>query len=606
MLKDLRKINKLFSKSENRSLKFLSLSHFFSGLLDLIGVVSIAPFLAIVSNDQLLQNNEWIVKIKTYFDFDQKELILFFAISSLSLIILNQLFRFFAHWYQLDLSNKLWYSLHSKVFKYYIDESYSWHIQNTSNELLEKIQIKCNAAIAGVLIPFFTILGFSITTIILFSLLVYVNPITTGFLVMGVCFFYFLVIKKFKNKLRELGNFAPAYFSQTFHLTDQAFRSIKDIKIKENSFFYKRRFNALAEKYAKSQVTHNLIAYAPRFCLEIVTYLFIFLFIIFFILKYENFSQMVLLTGIYAFSLQKIIPAAQGIYSQYTHYKYYKPTFEKIYSDLLLSKEKSEKGEADLSSIKRLNFNNKIEFKDLSFRYSNTNKDIFNSENITISSGEFVGIAGKSGSGKTTLVDILIGLLRPTKGFLLVDGKKIDQSNEKNWKRNIGYVSQSTFFADDTVTNNIALGVNKDKINFENIIRVSKIAQIAEFVEKLPNKYETIIGEDGNLLSQGQKQRINIARALYSNPQIIILDEATNSLDSETENQVIDSIFNNQKGKTIIMISHKLITLQNCDKIIYLEDNTIKHQGKFDTILNQSPFFKKMVEESLKYNKQQL
>ena len=315
---------------------------------------------------------------------------------------------------------------------------------------------------------------------------------------------------------------------------------------------------------------------------------------------------MVLLTGIYAFSLQKIIPAAQGIYSQYTDYKYYKPTFEKIYSDLLLSKEKYDKGETDLSSIQRLSFKNKIELKDLSFRYPNSNKDIFNSENITISLGEFIGVAGKSGSGKTTLVDILIGLLKPTKGSLIVDGKKIDISNEKNWKRNIGYVSQSTFFADDTITNNIALGVDKEKIDFEKIKKVSKIAQISDFIEKQPKHYETIIGEDGNLLSQGQKQRINIARALYSDPKIIILDEATNSLDSETESQVLNSIFNNFKGKTIIMISHKLISLQNCDKIIYLEDHKIKHQGKFETVLYQSPQFKKMVEESLKYNKQQL
>ncbi len=603
MIKDLKKINSLFSKKEKRKLAFLSFTHFASGMLDLIGVVSIAPFLAIVSNDAILKNNEWIIKIKSFLDLDYKGLILFFAIASLSLIIINQLFKFFAHWYQLYLSNSLWHSLHSKIFKYYVDQSYGWHIHKTSNELLERVQIKCNAAIAGVLIPAFTILGFLITTISLFALLIYVDPFITGLLVVCVCTFYIFVTKKFKKKLNELGSFVPTYFSKTFNLTDQAFKSIKDIKIKNNSSFYSKTFNFLAKKYAMSQVTHNLISAAPRVCLEIVTYIFIFSFIIFFILKYENFSHMVLLTGIYAFSLQKIIPAAQGIYSQYTDYKYYKPTFDKIYPDLLASKDKFEEKNFGATNVSKLDFKERIELKNLSFRYQNTKKFIFENENVKISAGQFIGIVGKSGSGKTTFVDLIIGLLDPSSGEILIDGKKINSNNLENWKKNIGYVFQSSFFADDTITNNIALGINEKEIDFNKIEKVAKIAQISDFIEsKLPLKYNTIIGEDGAFLSEGQKQRINIARALYNDPEMIILDEATNSLDSETENLVISSIFKNFINKTVVMITHKVSLLQNCDQIIFIEDGSVKSQGKFDSLMHENSSFKKLVAESFKKN----
>ena len=194
-------------------------------------------------------------------------------------------------------------------------------------------------------------------------------------------------------------------------------------------------------------------------------------------------------------------------------------------------------------------------------------------------------------------------MLDPSSGEILIDGKKINSSNLENWKKNIGYVFQSSFFADDTITNNIALGINEKEIDFNKIEKVAKIAQISDFIEsKLPLKYNTIIGEDGAFLSEGQKQRINIARALYNDPEMIILDEATNSLDSETENLVISSIFKNFINKTVVMITHKVSLLQNCDQIIFIEDGSVKSQGKFDSLMHENSSFKKLVAESFKKN----
>ena len=215
-----------------------------------------------------------------------------------------------------------------------------------------------------------------------------------------------------------------------------------------------------------------------------------------------------------------------------------------------LQKINLKKKNSGVSNVSKLDFKESIELKNLSFRYPNTKKFIFENENVKISAGQFIGIVGKSGSGKTTFVDLIIGLLDPFSGEILIDGKKINSNNLENWKKNIGYVFQSSFFADDTITNNIALGINEEEIDFNKIEKVSKIAQISDFIEsKLPLKYNTVIGEDGTFLSEGQKQRINIARALYNDPEVIILDEATNSLDSETENLVISSIFKNFKNK---------------------------------------------------------
>tara|TARA_Y100000590_G_scaffold18275_1_gene21757 strand:+ start:19529 stop:21343 length:1815 start_codon:yes stop_codon:yes gene_type:complete len=592
------KIWKVLNLREKNQLIKLSILKVFVGIMDMVGVASIAPFIAVVSNQKILNENKIILKIKDTLNYENNELIIFFAVASLLLIIVNQFVRILGNWYGTYVSHNIWWSLNRQMFTYFINRPYNFHIQTNSNQLLEKLQVQTNAAVSGVVTPTFQIFGHIFTCIFLFMLLMIADPKVTSILLISVGLFYSIIFFKLKEKISTYGSFNPKYSQKTFKLVDQAYKSIKDIKIKDNAKFYVNIFEPLAKKYANNQVKINLIANLPRFFLEIFAYTFAFSIIIYFIKDTKNFSSIVILIGMYAFSLQKILPAIQGIYQQITAIKYFKPSFEKIYNDLCSATEEFKKSKSFPVNDKKINFSKKIEFKNVLFQYPNSKKEVLNIENLEIKAGTFLGITGTTGSGKTTLIDLLLGLLEPTSGRILIDGINLNQNIIKKWQSNVGYVPQFSFMADDTIKNNIALGTNETEINLNKIKNAANIAELSNFVEKeLQLKYETIIGEDGIRLSGGQRQRISIARAFYNEQDVIVFDEATNSLDNVTEKTIIETILKDKKNKTIIMITHRLSSLQNCDEILFLENGFIEDKGSYENLIGKNTKFRNLANE---------
>ena len=235
----------------------------------------------------------------------------------------------------------------------------------------------------------------------------------------------------------------------------------------------------------------------------------------------------------------------------------------------------------------KLTFNKSINLKNIQYDYPNSPSSALKDINLNIPFGSNIGLVGTTGSGKTTLVDIILGLLEPQKGTLEIDDKIISKENLRSWQRSIGYVPQHIYLADDTIAANIAFGVKVEDINQELIKKVSKIANLHEFViNELSRQYETTIGERGVRLSGGQRQRIGIARALYHNPKVLILDEATSALDNKTEHNVMEAINNLSKNITIILISHRLNTVKNCDVILKLEKGRLVDQVNFDELVD--------------------
>ena len=292
--------------------------------------------------------------------------------------------------------------------------------------------------------------------------------------------------------------------------------------------------------------------------------------------------------SVFAFAAYRLIPAIQGIYASMTQFTFAGPTIDSMYDNFKnLNLEEQSKNQSTLS------FDKSITLKNIYYKYPNTPKDTLNDINLTIPSCTTVGLVGITGSGKTTLVDIILGLLDAHKGQMEVDGTIINKDNLRAWQRNIGYVPQQIYLADTSISNNIAFGINSTNIKQEDIEIAAKIANIHDFViNELPLKYNTIVGERGVRLSGGQRQRIGIARALYNNPKLLILDEATSALDNLTEQSVIDEIYKLRKNMTIIMISHRLSTIEKCDKIFLLEGGKLKNQGQYNEIISTSGKFK--------------
>jgi len=593
------KIWRVLNLKEKKQLIKLSILKVFLGIMDVIGVVSIAPFIAVVSNQKILNENKIILKIKDTLNYENNELIIFFAVASLLLIIANQFVRILSNWYGTYVSHNIWWSLNRQMFSYFINQPYSFHIQTNSTSLLEKLQVQTNAAVSGVVTPLFQILGNLITCIFLFSLLVIADPKVTFILIASVSLFYLLIFYKLRGKISTYGSYNPKYSQKTFKLVDQAYKSIKDIKIKDNANFYINIFEPLARRYANNQVKMSLISNLPRFFLEIFAYTFAFTLIIYLIKGSADFSSIIILIGVYAFALQKILPAIQGIYQQMTAIKYFKPSFEKIFEDLKLATNKFGKEKIYISKEKTITFSKDIEFKNILFKYPSSRKNVLDIKNLKIKSGCFLGITGQTGSGKTTFVDLLLGLLEPSSGEILVDNISLKEGLIKPWQFKVAYVPQFSFMADDTIKNNIALGKTESEIDFKKIKKSSDTALLSNFIENdLHFKYDTIIGEDGVRLSGGQRQRISIARALYDTKSIVVFDEATNSLDSVTENLIIENLLKNKENKTIIMITHRLSSLQKCDEILFLENGSVADHGSYKDLIDKNVKFKNLANEN--------
>lgn len=603
MIAELKKVNKILTIKERKKLIYLTILKFFSGIMDMFGVVSIIPFLAAVSSEKFINENIYVLQIREFFNLNRDEIIIYFAIFSLLLLVLNQLMKVFSGWYETYVSQNIWSSLYNKAFKFYLDQPYKYHIKTNSNQILERLNVRVNAAVAGVVSPIFAIVGHFFTCSLLFILLLVANPSVTFIIIIFTGLFFFIIYFLLRKKIEEYGKFAPEYSEKTFKLTDQALRSIKDIKMKDNAIYYRNLVSSLMKQFVHNYIRLNFFSIFPRSLLELFTYSFAFGIAIYFVRFGENFSNTFILLGIYAFSFQKIIPAAQGIYTQISQIKFYKPSLDIIYDELLQSTKNFDEKIIIEEKYKKFLFSDKIIFNNVEFKYAGSKEKTLSIENLEIKQGNFVGITGQTGAGKTTFIDLLLGLLHSTSGKILVDSIELNEDFVNAWRSKIGYVPQFSFMADDTVTNNIALGQNK--IDLKQVKKVCKIAKIDDFIENsLPLKYETIIGENGVRLSGGQRQRISLARALYKNPNLIVLDEATNSLDSITEKNVLISLLDTYKNVTIIMIAHRLSVLEKCDKIFLLEKGKLLDSGTHDSLLRKNLTFKEMNESTI--NKEKL
>ena len=302
-----------------------------------------------------------------------------------------------------------------------------------------------------------------------------------------------------------------------------------------------------------------------------------------------SFANSLPIISLYVFAGYRLIPAFQVIYSSSTNLTFVAPTVDKIYDDLKNFKTiEKDQHKSDIK-VEKL-----ISLKNVQYNYPNTSRTTLKNINLSIPVNTTVGLVGATGCGKTTTVDIILGLLEAQKGTLEVDGKVITKQNARSWQRSLGYVPQQIYLSDDTITANIAFGVEPKDINQEAVEKASKVANLHDFVtEELPKKYQTEIGEKGVRLSGGQRQRIGIARALYHSPKVLILDEATSALDNQTEKAVMDAVNNLSKSITIIIIAHRLSTLKKCDKIFLLEKGEIKDQGTFEELIKTNENFNK-------------
>lgn len=577
----------LLSPSERREFMILTFMIFILSIIELIGIGSIFPFIALISNPQAIESNILLSEIYQYaldlgitnsneFTFYIGVLVFVLLVSSISL-------RAFITYSQIKYIERLRFNMSRRLIESYLHQPYSWFASQHSADLGRKILIEVGNVIMNGFNSLLELIARVMISFFIISLLVYLTPKISIILATTLGSIYILFYILSRSYTRKLGQSALDSNQSRFTTVSEGFRGIKEMKLSRLENVYLRLFSKYSDTFAKSETHSQIINQLPKFILEATIFGGL-IFVLLFMMKTNvNFIEMLPSFSLFIFAAYRIAPSFNQIYSSINKISYVNPIIDKLYSDFNKLKI-LDKAECSENII----FDKSITLKNIHYRYPESTNDILENINLEIAAKSTIGIIGTTGSGKTTTVDIILGLLEPQKGTLEIDKKVIAHENLISWQKMIGYVPQKIHLIGDTIAANIAFGVPADEIDMNAVKRAAEAADLDGYINNyLPEKYTTYVGEQGIKLSGGQCQRIGIARAIYRNPQVIVLDEATNSLDEQTERTVINNLHNLHDNLTIIMISHRYSSLDKCEQIYQVEGGRIIKETTFKDLISK-------------------
>jgi ATP-binding cassette, subfamily B, bacterial PglK len=576
----LKKINSLLTKSDRRDILKLILLLILGVLFEILGLGALIPAIGLLLNPDLL--TDYIpTSISNFLILNLgSNAIVYVGLLSMGFIYLvKSIFLIYLSWRQNVFSSNFTANLANDLFRGYLQMPYIFHTSRNTSVSLSMIQseISSFSSVTQSFIHLFT--EFTILVGILTTIL-FVFPLGTLFLIFFFGISVFLFYNFSKKQVNKWGKKRHSFLLEMNKILLQGFNGIKDLKIYGRTNFFSSKFSLFNLKSAKIFVKINTLNNVPRNFLELLAVTGLVGLLLIMVTLEMPLESMLPSIGIFVAAAFRVIPSINRIMIALQTIKFADISVDKLVNEFVLVKEKS------LRPIKLFNkrdsFINSFEIANMSFSYKNNlNDSVHSNLNFTIKKGETVGIIGASGIGKSTLVDLLLGLFKPTEGNITIDGIEISK-NRAVFYDLIGYVPQQIYLTDDTLSNNIAFGVKEKNIDLKRVRKCIKAAQLSEFVRSIDNGLNSIVGENGVKISGGQRQRIGIARALYNDPEILVLDEATSSLDSETEMEVMNSIYTMKGNLTKIIIAHRLSTLNNCNRIFELKKGSIiKEHNKF-------------------------
>lgn len=593
-MKTLIKIILLFTTSEQKQGLLVLLLVIILALLETLSVLSVMPFLSLLGNPTMMETNATLITLYKYAQnfgvSTQDQFFIFLGFGSFFSIVVSSAYRVFTNYMLNSYIEMRRESIASRLLEIYLRQPYSFFLDRHSADMSKTIISEVDLLVSEVLYPTFNMLSYSFVVFTITLLLIWANPwlaLLAGGLLGGL---YAMVYVYMKQRLLELGTRMVSANKGRFMAASEVFGGIKNIKLLGREYIYRARFQTPSNELSRAAASQRTLSQAPKFVIEAFAFGGIILVVMVLIFRSGGLSNSFLgeilpIIGLYAFSAYRLQPALQNVFVGVSSLRSKKVLVENLYTTMCLNNNSEKLPETSLSQLKVSDI---ITIEDIHYTYPNSNKQVLKNINFQIPFGSTVGIIGTTGAGKTTLVDILLGLLSPSRGRILVDGVAVEGVHVRAWQRSLGYVPQDIFLTDTNIYENIALGVPKDQIDFEKIHLSTKMAQVHQFIMKdLPFQYETFVGERGVRLSGGQRQRIGIARALYHNPDILLFDEATSALDVVTEEAVMNSINALVKHKTIIIVAHRLTTLKNCDQIVLLNKGKVQSIGSYSQIIDQ-------------------
>lgn len=592
-----KKIFHIFNKREKRKFIWLAFALLITGLLEVVGIASILPFMQLIATPNAIEMNKWLTALYTFFSFEShRQMLIYSGVGIMILIAFSNLFSIFTTWLQYKYSWGVAHNLSTRLLATYINKPYDFFIKTNTTQLRAYIISEVNSLTGGVIIPVIEIFSRAFVSLVIFGLLLKVDTQIALVMCCTLGGAYTLIYLAQKNLLRQIGHHRINMNLLRFQSLQELLDGIKTVMVYNKQRFFYTRYEHASKEFCEVQPKYNLMLAAPRNILEILAFCSILGITIYLFIKFQSIEAAIPRLSLYAVAGYRLLPALQKVFAAVAKLRHNLPVLDRLYDDLVKNVDNVETPSLQLSA---LHFNKTIELDNVNFEYDNSERKVIDNFNLSIPAGETVAFIGSTGSGKTTVVDLIVGLLAPTSGTIYVDQVPLKDTNIKSWRNNLAYVPQEVFLFDDTVLRNIVFGSPEKEVDYQRLTEITKIVDIYDFItEELPKQFETEIGEKGVRLSGGQRQRLGLARALYAQPKILVLDEATSALDTITEKGIIESLKRLPKDITIIIIAHRLSTVRHADQIYILEDGKIKDQGTYDSLMDSSNTFKTMVELS--------
>lgn len=569
-------------------------------VLDMVGVASIMPFMSVLAKPDIVTTNQYLAPIYNYFGYtDVQHFLFLLGVVVFVTLVVSIVFTAATNYVLLRFSHMRNYTVGKRLVSGYLHQPYEWFLNRHSADLGKSVLSEVQVVIHGALLPLMQMIAHSAVVLALLVLLIAIDPVLA--LVVAAVFggAYAGIYLLLRRYLDRIGKERVQANGERFQSIQEAFGGIKDVKVAGLEKAMLRRFGKPAMQFARHQAAAQVASLLPRFALEIVAFGSLLVAVLIMMTEFEGLKNALPKLTVYAFAGYRLMPALQQVYTQLSKIRFAGPAIDILHRDL------RNLNTNDAEIIGRmpdthLDIRKGLRLDKVSYTYPEAASPTLNNLSFEVPAFTKVGLVGITGSGKTTAVDIILGLLRPGSGQLLVDAQPITNVNVRAWQRSIGYVSQHIFISDDTVASNIAFGLPKDQIDQTAVESAARIANLHDFiVNELPSGYATTVGERGVRLSGGQRQRIGIARALYRDPQVLIMDEATSALDNLTEQAVMEAVRNIGNRKTIILIAHRLTTVRDCDQILVLEKGRLVGQGRYDELVETNLRFRAMAEGAI-------
>ena len=592
----IKKIFYLLPKGDPFKVAVLFLLMMIAAGLEVAGIGMIPAFVAIVASPEKVLAYEPLQGLFSLLNITtDRDLLVWGSAALVGVFIIKSIYKVTFNYFEARFIFNRRYTVSHSLMRAYMQAPYTFHLGRNTAELLRNISQEVNLVINGV---FINLLQISKETIMTVSILIFLfawEPLITLLVItisgLGAGSFILLTQKRIKRSgIEEQG-----YRRDMIKAVNQGLGGIKDARILNREYEFIKAFSDKAYASTRLQAYIRFIQQIPKPVVETSAVLTMMLISALMVWQNRSMDTIIPILTLFAMATVRLMPSVQQISSLVTKLKYNLVALDPLYDDMKELEDTSREFNRDRKSKQTLKLENEISAEQITYVYpgsENTEKALDN-VSFTIPKGGAVAFVGESGAGKSTIVDLLLGLLEPTQGTIRVDGKNI-QKHLSAWQKNIGYIPQSIYLADETIRSNVAFGIPKEEINDDDVWQSLELAQLTDMLAKMPNGLDTIIGERGTRISGGQRQRIGIARALYHNPEVLVMDEATSALDNITEKEITKAIESLKGERTVILIAHRLTTVENCDTLYLMKDGKILDQGTYGELIEGNREFRKM------------